>query len=741
MIRLRSLQKTGSRLSGICRPSAFASSAFSSKVEKPIESKLLTQSCFEKLCLPTIEASVSRKLNNDFKRFSSTASGEKLEKDQTIEATIVPDEISETKHDELEQNEKPKGEGIQHEFQADTRQLLDIVASSLYSEKEVFIRELISNASDAIEKFRYLKITGEMHLNNSDREPLIAIETDKIANTITFRDNGIGMTSGEMVQNLGTIARSGSKAFLQEISEKISKDKEASTPSDPESIIGQFGVGFYSAFMVADKIEVFSKSSMEGDAAHHWSTDGSGTYVVREADGVADGTKIVVHLKSNCTEFSDETQVKEVIKKFSSFVGSTLTLNGTKANDLRPVWLMDPKEVDVDTHEDFYRYVANAVDKPRFVHHFRTDAPMDIRALLYVPESRPGLFETSREGDTGVALYCRKVLIKSKTENIVPKWMRFVKGVVDSEDIPLNLSRELLQDSAQIRKLRTVITNKFLRFLGDKAKKDGRSFLEFYKDYGFFLKEGIITGTEQYEKEEIAKLLRFESSNEEEGKLVSIPEYCSRMKPGQRDIYYLAAPSRQLAETSPYFEAMKKDEAEILFCYEPYDELVLMQLQQFDNKRMKSAEKEMREDIKDDKAPKEDGKETLDAAASDSLSDWMKTQLGTKTSKVKVTRRLESHPCAITVEEMAAARHFIKTQGTNFTEEQRYNILQPQLEINPSHPIINKLASLRTSNPKLASLVTEQLFANAMVGAGLVEDPRTILRSMNELLSEALTKH
>ena len=741
MIRLRSLQKTGSRLSGICRPSAYASSAFSSKVEKPIESKLLTQSCFEKLYSPTIEASVSRKLNNEFKRFSSTASGEKLEKDQTIEATIVPDEISETKHDGLEQNEKPKGEGIQHEFQADTRQLLDIVASSLYSEKEVFIRELISNASDAIEKFRYLKISGEMQLNNSDREPLIEIETDKIANTITFRDNGIGMTSGEMVQNLGTIARSGSKAFLQEISEKISKDKEAATPSDPESIIGQFGVGFYSAFMVADKIEVFSKSSMEGDAAHHWSTDGSGTYVVREADGVADGTKIVVHLKSNCTEFSDETQVKEVIKKFSSFVGSTLTLNGTKANDLRPVWLMDPKEVDVDTHEDFYRYVANAVDKPRFVHHFRTDAPMDIRALLYVPESRPGLFETSREGDTGVALYCRKVLIKSKTENIVPKWMRFVKGVVDSEDIPLNLSRELLQDSAQIRKLRTVITNKFLRFLGDKAKKDSRSFLEFYKDYGFFLKEGIITGTEQYEKEEIAKLLRFESSNEEEGKLVSIPEYCSRMKPGQRDIYYLAAPSRQLAETSPYFEAMKKDEAEILFCYEPYDELVLMQLQQFDNKRMKSAEKEMREDIKDDKAPKEDGKETLDAAASDSLSDWMKTQLGTKTSKVKVTRRLESHPCAITVEEMAAARHFIKTQGTNFTEEQRYNILQPQLEINPSHPIINKLASLRTSNPKLASLVTEQLFANAMVGAGLVEDPRTILRSMNELLSEALTKH
>ena len=205
---------------------------------------------------------------------------------------------------------------------------------------------------------------------------------------------------------------------------------------------------------------------------------------------------------------------------------------------------------------------------------------MDIRALLYVPESRPGFFEQSREGDTGVSLYCRKVLIKSRAENIVPKWMRFAKGVIDSEDIPLNLSRELLQDSAQIRKLRTVITNKFLRFLQDKAKKDTRSFLEFYKDYGFFLKEGIISGTEQYEKEEIGKLLRFESSNLPAGETRTLPEYVANMKAGQRDIYYLAAPSRQLAENSPYYEALKKNEVEILFCYEPYDELVLMQLQQ-----------------------------------------------------------------------------------------------------------------------------------------------------------------
>jgi len=624
----------------------------------------------------------------------------------------------------------------EHEFQAETRQLLDIVARSLYSEKEVFIRELISNASDAIEKFRYLQVTsggaGGQQLADPERTGSIEVTTDKVAGTITFTDNGIGMNKEDMISNLGTIARSGSKAFMAEM-----KDKNE---LNPESIIGQFGVGFYSAFMVADKIEVFSKhSSIDKSAGHHWESDGSGKYTIREAapESVQPGTKVIVHLKKTCSEFADENTVRDIIKKYSSFVGSQVQLNGNKSNDLRPVWLMDPKEVDSETHEDFYRYVSNGFDKPRFVHHFRADAPMDIRALLYVPENRPGMFETSREGEAGVALYCRKVLIKSKTENIVPKWMRFVKGVVDSEDIPLNLSRELLQDSAQIRKLRTVITNKFLRFLGDRARKENKSYMEFYKDYGFFFKEGIITSSDQYEKEEIAKLLRFESSAEEPGKMVSLADYCGRMRAGQRDVYYLAAPSRQLAESSPYFESLKKKDVEILFCYESYDELVLMQLQQFNKLKIKSVEKEMREDSVDSAA---DGKED-DTDAQNELSNWIQTQLGTKAAKVKVTKKLESHPCVITVEEMAAARHFIKTQGASFTEEQRYNILQPQFEINPSHPIIQKVNELRSSNPKLAMLVSEQLFANAMVAAGLVEDPRTILRSMNDLLQEALEKH
>jgi len=624
-----------------------------------------------------------------------------------------------------------KGEVTEHEFQAETRQLLNIVAKSLYSEKEVFIRELISNASDAIEKFRLLQLTGDGPMDlTSDRVHAINIATDKAFRTLTVQDTGVGMTREEMIENLGTIARSGSKAFMETFKEggKI----------EAKDIIGQFGVGFYSAFMVADKIEVYSKSSVTLDSPGHlWSSDGSGRYSMQEVEDCSPGTKIVLTLKPEDGEFADETTVKDIIKKYSNFVGSEVLLNNEKTNQLQPIWLMDPKEIDESVHEDFYKYVSGAFDKPRFTLHYRTDAPMDIRALLYVPESRPGMFETSRDGESGVALYCRKVMIKSKADNLLPKWLRFVKGVVDSEDIPLNLSRELLQDSSLIRKLRQVLTNRMLRYLQERSRKETKSYLEFYKDYSFFLKEGIVTSNEQYEKEEIAKLLRFECSSLPTGDTISIPEYCEKMKAGQREIFYLSAPSRQLAENSPYYESLKKAGTEVLFCYEPYDELVLMQLQQFDKNTVVSVEKEMRT-TGEETVVTED---SLELKQQTDLTDWVKNTLGPKAAKIKTTSKLESHPCVVTVEEMAAARHFIKTQGSNFSEEQRYTILQPQFELNPAHPIIKKLNALRESNPQLAILVTEQLFANAMVSAGLVEDPRVMLKSMNELLETALEKH
>ncbi|CAD7012726.1 unnamed protein product [Ceratitis capitata] len=639
-------------------------------------------------------------------------------------------------HTIIRQTEKPVGDADKHEFQAETRMLLDIVARSLYSENEVFVRELISNASDALEKFRYSVHTAgenEKDFAQTDRPLEIHIATEKQSMQLTIQDTGIGMTRDELINNLGMIARSGSKKFLEQV-------KEAGGGTENSSnIIGQFGVGFYSAFMVADKVEVFTRSSKVGSQGLRWASDGSGSYEIQEADGVAYGTKIVIHLKPECREYADEDRIRAVIKKYSNFVGSPIFLNGQRANDIQPLWLMEPKDVSREQHNEFYRFIGNTFDTPRFVLHYKTDVPLSIRALLYFPEGKPGLFDMSRDANVGVALYTRKVLIQSKTENLVPKWLRFIKGVVDSEDIPLNLSRELLQNSALIKKLSNVLTSRVLRFLQERANKEPEEYAAFYKDYGLFLKEGIVTSNDHNEKEGIAKLLRFDSSKNSDGNRISLSDYCTNVGE-QKDIYYLAAPNRVLAESSPYYENLKKRGVEVLFCYEPYDELVLMQLGTFQGKKLVSVEKEMREDDAGEKVT-DYGEGSLLRSQIDELLPWIREKLNGKVANVKVTTRLDSHPCVITVEEMAAARHFIRTQSHQLPEENRFALLQPQLEINPKHEIIKKLNKLRTSDPELADLVTQQLFANAMVGAGLAEDPRTLLITMNELLTKALEKH
>lgn len=371
----------------------------------------------------------------------------------------------------------------------------------------------------------------------------------------------------------------------------------------------------------------------------------------------------------------------------------------------------------------------------------QADVPLSIRALLYIPASKPNLMDLSQHTEAGVSLYTRKVLIQSKVDKLLPKWLRFVKGVVDSEDIPLNLSRELLQNSALIAKLRNVLTARILRHLQECAKKEPTEFDEFYTEYNLFLKEGIITTFEAKEREEIAKLLRF-NSNRVENKMqkISLTEYCARMEPEQKVIYYLAAPNRELAESSPYFEGLKSKNVEVLFCYEPYDELVLAQLQSFAGKEIVSVEKEMRTDT--DASDLSDlGSDSLQRSQINELTEWIQKQLEGKIASVKATTRLVEHPCVITVDNMAGARHFIRTQGHQIPEENRYAILQPQLEINPKHPIIKKMFELKEKNPELSVLLINQLFGNAMVGARLIDDAQMLIKSINELLTKALEKH
>ncbi|XP_025962236.2 heat shock protein 75 kDa, mitochondrial isoform X3 [Dromaius novaehollandiae] len=633
-------------------------------------------------------------------------------------------------HTIISDTENVKGAASKHEFQAETKKLLDIVARSLYSEKEVFIRELISNGSDALEKLRHRLTTEGKALPEME----IHLQTDPGKGTITIQDTGIGMTQEELVSNLGTIARSGSKAFL----DALQSQAEATS-----KIIGQFGVGFYSAFMVADKVEVFSQSAEPGNPGYHWSSDGSGVFEIAEASGVRTGTKIIIHLKEDCKEFANEDRVKEVVTKYSNFISFPLYLNGRRINTLQALWMLDPKDIGEWQHEEFYRFIAQAYDKPRYILHYKTDAPLNIRSIFYVPDQKPSMFDISREMGSSVALYSRKILIQTKAADILPKWLRFLRGVVDSEDIPLNLSRELLQESALIRKLRDVLQKRLIKFFIDQSKKDPEKYAKFFEDYGLFMREGIVTIAEQDVKEDIAKLLRYESSKLPAGQLTSLTEYASRMKAGSRNIYYLCTPNRQLAEHSPYFEAMKKKDMEVLFCYEQFDELTLLHLREFDKKKLISVETDIVVDhYKEEKFEESrPAAERLTEKEAEDLMAWMRNALGSRITGVQVTTRLDTHPAMITVLEMGAARHFLRMQQLAKTQEERAQLLQPTLEINTGHALIKKLNELKDSQPDLAQLLLDQIYENAMIAAGLNDDPRPMVNRLNELLTKILEKN
>src|SRR5450432_4114205 len=428
------------------------------------------------------------------------------------------------------------------EFQAEIKQLLDIVIHSLYTEKEIFVRELVSNASDALEKLRHLQLT-EKEIFDDKLELEITVTTDDKAKTITIQDFGVGMTRDELVENLGTIAHSGSKSFLKALGEGGQKNA---------NLIGQFGVGFYSAFMVAKSVKVYTHSWRAGEPGYVWTSDGSGSYEIEESEGQRRGAKIVIELKDDCAEFSQEWKVKEILERYSAFVSFPINLNGKRINTVQALWLRSKSEIKEEEYEEFYKFQAHAYDEPRLRLHFSADAPLSINALLFVPKENTEKMGLART-EPAVSLYCRKVLIDAKPKDLLPEWLRFLKGVVDSEDLPLNISRETMQDKALIEKLNKVITKRFLKFLDDEAKNRPEAYAEFYTEFGIFLKEGA--ALDFTHKDQLVKLLRFESSLTEKGKTTSLADYVSRMTGDHREIYYLVGPNRAAIESGPYLEA------------------------------------------------------------------------------------------------------------------------------------------------------------------------------------------
>jgi len=615
------------------------------------------------------------------------------------------------------------------EFQAEVKKLLDIVIHSLYTERDIFVRELISNAADALEKFRHQSLLEENVFD--DHVPLeIAIDVDDKAHTLTITDTGIGMTREELEHNLGTIAHSGSNTFLAELAEAAKKDV---------SLIGQFGVGFYSAFMAAQKVRVLSRSFHPESEGYEWSSDGAGSYTLTPAEGIRRGTRIIVELKDDAHEFANEEAIKRIITQYSNFVSFPIKVKGETVNTVQALWTRSKNEINDEEYNEFYKFIGNAFDEPTFRLHFSADAPLAINALLFVPKEN---FERLGFGRSkpGVNLYCQKVLIEQHSENILPEWLRFVKGVVDSEDLPLNISRQALQDSVLVAKLKQVITKRFLKFLGEQAKESPDTYNEFWNNFGLYLKEGATTDFAY--RDEIAKLLRFESSKSEPGRTISLADYVERMADGQKEIYYINGPSRTAAESGPYVEAFRKRDIEIIYTLEPIDDFVMSHLGEFDGRKLVSADRsdlDLSEIKTTAEEEKKDAEPPLETEVVESLTKWIKDSLGERVKEVVVSSRLVDSPAMVVNPDayMTSTMERVMQAAQLEKGEALPDVGNKNLEINTAHPLIRQLSMLRGTDEDFAKSVVQQIFDNALIQAGLMVEPRKMVERSYKILERA----
>ena len=606
-----------------------------------------------------------------------------------------------------------------HQFQAEIAQLLDIVIHSLYTDKEIFVRELISNAADASEKLKFLQTSGETVVE-PDAPLSIAIVTDEAAKTVAFTDAGIGMTRGELIDNLGTIAHSGSRAFL----EQLKASREAGSQPNAH-LIGQFGVGFYAAFMAADSVTVTTRSSKPDESGWKWVSDGKTGFEIEPAEGLPRGTTILLHLKDE--EFAKADRIKGIIQRYSNFVPFPITLNGEALNTVQAIWTRNKSDITEEEYTEFYEYIGHDTGAPTYRLHFNADAPLSIRALLFVPSHSPEHYGMTR-AESEVHLYCRKVLIEAKAKGLFPEWLRFLRGVVDSEDLPLNISRETMQDSALMQKLNRVLTGRFLKFLEEEAKTNPEGYTQFFAEHGPFLKEGVATDYEH--RGALSKLLRFESSFTEKGKQTSLTDYVSRMPEGQKEIYFLLAANRESAEASPYFEVLKAKSYEALFLYDARDEFVMDNLREFDGKPLLAAEKaDLDLEQKFEALSEEDAK---------ALAAFFKETLGERVHEVRASKRLVGSPAVALESDKYMTSSMRRIMKAMHRDDAGPYESKPDLELNPNHAMIAGVEKLRKTDAPLAAKIAEQIFDNARVAAGLLEDPREMLARANELLERLL---
>jgi molecular chaperone HtpG len=622
-------------------------------------------------------------------------------------------------------------EAATHSFQAEVSQVLHLVIHSLYSHKEIFLRELVSNASDALDKLRFRALT-EPELEEGETTRVIRIRAERDHGTLTIEDTGIGMTEEELVRDLGTVARSGSRTFLEQMAQRGQQDAR---------LIGQFGVGFYSAFLVADRVEVVSRAAGAGQTGHRWVSEGKDTFTIEPDERAVRGTAITLHVRPDQREFLDEWRLRDLIKRYSDYVSHPIQLLVTKGagvdakteyetvNSASALWQRAKAEITQEQYDEFYRYLAHAGqagDEAAIARtHFKVEGTQEFVGLLYVPRERPFELRFGMK-HRGVRLYVKRVLVMEDCEEIVPEWLRFIVGVIDSDDLPLNVSREILQESSAVRTIKKQVVKHLLDVLEAMAAEHPDDYATFWKAFGPLIKQGVATDFEH--RDALGKLLRYESTAGEG--LVALADYVKRMKEGQGAIYYAIGEPRKGLENAPHLEGLRKRGYEVLLMTDPIDEWTADTLRAFEGKPLVSA---MRADLKIE-ANEEDKKvREAEAEGLRPLFDRIRAVLGTRVTDVRTSDRLTDSPCCLVL--AGAGPHgyverLLREAGRDVAKSARV------LEINTHHPIVTSLKALVDRGDKRVEDWIELLYDQALVAEGApLDDPNGFARRITSLLA------
>ena len=627
---------------------------------------------------------------------------------------------------------------MEKKFEADTGKILDIVINSLYSEREIFVRELISNASDAIDKKKYLALTNKS-INDTSDPFEIKIEVNSKENTIKISDNGIGMDEEDLINSLGTIARSGTKAFLEQFNKSKDEKKE------DVNLIGQFGVGFYASFMVADKVEVLSKKAGT-DKSWKWISDGKSGYNIENGEKTNSGTELILHLKKDAKEFLEGTRIQFVVRKYSDHISYPVKMLEVSKKDAKEetineasaLWTRVPKDIKEKQYEDFFSHIGAGFGKPLLTMHNNTEGTVSYTNLLCIPSSKPfDLFNPDRK--SSLKLYINRVFITDKCDNLIPAYLRFVKGIVDTQDIDLNVSREMLQNNPAVAKISKSLVGKILRELKKIADKDKAKYIQFWNEFGQVLKEGLYEDLER--KDTLLELARF--SNNENDDLISLEDYVNTMDKNQKDIYYIAADTKPQALSSPHLEGFKSKGIKVLVMADPIDQFWLSMAGQFKEKNFISITQgeidldNIKSDKKDPKN-KDTKKDDVDKKFTNLIAH-LKASLGQNVKDIRLTSKLTDSPACLVADKGdmdVAMENLMKQRDPNYQGAPRI------LEINPEHALVEKMNKL-LSDKKHNNLVDDAgtlLFEQARMMEGkLPSDPTKFAKIMNNFLVKGVS--